>query len=108
EWAAELSRRAKVIRNLPKDVCPENKVTPELASNPRYGLHPIVGGVDECQRWFEHPVHGKELEAICTDVVKRGPALGMTLILATQRPDANSLPTAIGSNLVLRFCLKVM
>lgn len=104
----ELRRRAKVIRNLPKDICPENKVTPELASNKSLGLHPVVIGADECQVWFEHPDHGAEIEAICTDLVKRGPALGMVLILATQRPDAKSLPTGISANAVLRLCLKVM
>ena len=30
----ELRRRTKVIRGLPRDVCPENKVTPELAVQP--------------------------------------------------------------------------
>lgn len=104
----ELRRRAKVIRNLPKDICPENKVTPELASNKSLGLHPIIIGVDECQVLFEHKEHGAELEAICTDLVKRGPALGIVLILATQRPDSKSLPTGISANAILRLCLKVM
>jgi DNA segregation ATPase FtsK/SpoIIIE, S-DNA-T family len=108
ELQAELRRRAKVIRELPRHLCPEYKVTPELASNRRYGLWPIVIGVDECQRWFEHPKHGKELEEICTDLVRRGPALGIMLILATQRPDAKSLPTGISANVSTRFCLKVM
>jgi S-DNA-T family DNA segregation ATPase FtsK/SpoIIIE len=103
----ELRRRAKVIRELPKDLCPENKVTPELASNKSLGLHPIVIGVDECQVWFEHPKHGGEFEEIATDIVKRGPALGMVLVLATQRPDAKSIPTGISANAIMRFCLKV-
>lgn len=103
----EMRRRAKVIRELPKDLCPENKVTTELASKKTLGLHPIVIGVDECQRWFEHPEHGGEIEEICTDLVKRGPALGIVIILATQRPDAKSIPTAISDNAVMRFCLKV-
>ena len=64
--------------------------------------------VDECQVWFEHPKHGGEFEEICTDLVKRGPAVGMVLILATQRPDAKSLPTGISANAALRLCLKVM
>jgi S-DNA-T family DNA segregation ATPase FtsK/SpoIIIE len=104
----ELRRRAKLIRTLAKDgLCPENKVTPDLASKQSLGLHPIVIGVDECQVWFEHPDHGGEFEAICTDLVKRGPALGMILALATQRPDAKSLPTGISANASTRFCLKV-
>jgi S-DNA-T family DNA segregation ATPase FtsK/SpoIIIE len=105
---AQLRRRAKVIRELPRHLCPENKVTPELASDHRHGLHPVVIGVDECQIWFEHPTYGKEFEDICTDLVKRGPALGFVLIVATQRPDAKSLPTGISANVSTRFCLKVL
>jgi S-DNA-T family DNA segregation ATPase FtsK/SpoIIIE len=108
ELQEELRRRARVIRGLPKDICPENKVTPELASTKTLGLHPIGAFCDECQKWFEHPKYGTELEAICTDLVKRGPALGIFLVLATQRPDAKSLPTGISANAVLRMCLKVM
>jgi DNA segregation ATPase FtsK/SpoIIIE, S-DNA-T family len=105
---AEMRRRTKVIRDLPRDVCPENKVTPELASKRSLGLHPIVLAIDECQRWFEHPEHGKEIEAICEDLVRRGPATGIVTLFATQRPDSKSLPTGISSNAVLRFCLRVM
>ncbi|MGW9427485.1 cell division protein FtsK [Streptomyces decoyicus] len=104
----ELRRRAKMIRSLPRDICPESKVTSELANKPKLGLHPIVVGVDECQVWFEHPKHGGEFEEICTDLVKRGPATGIVLLLATQRPDAKALPTGISANASARFCLKVM
>ncbi|MGY0025116.1 cell division protein FtsK [Streptomyces sp. YJ-C3] len=104
----ELRRRTKVIRSLPRDICPESKVTSELASKRSLGLHPIVIGVDECQVLFEHPEHGKEFEEHATDLVKRGPATGMVLFLATQRPDAKSLPTGISANASLRACLKVM
>jgi S-DNA-T family DNA segregation ATPase FtsK/SpoIIIE len=108
EVKAELRRRAKVIKSLPRSRCPESKVTPELASDKSLGLHPIVIGVDECQKVFEDPEHGAEMESICEDVTKRGPALGIVGIFATQRPDAKSLPPGISANAVLRFCLKVM
>ena len=108
ELRYELRRRTKVIRGLPRHRCPESKVTAELASDPALGLWPIVLGVDECQVWFEHPVHGAECEEICTDLVKRGPAVGIIVVLATQRPDAKSLPTGISANASTRFCLKVM
>ncbi|MFJ5270506.1 cell division protein FtsK [Streptomyces sp. NPDC088358] len=104
----ELRRRAKMIRSLPRDICPESKVTSALANKQSLGLHPIVVGVDECQVWFEHDKYGKELEEICTDLVKRGPATGIVLLLATQRPDAKALPTGISANASARFCLKVM
>ncbi|MDX3359753.1 MULTISPECIES: cell division protein FtsK [Streptomyces] len=104
----ELRRRTKVIRSLPRDICPESKVTSALADKRSLGLHPIVVGVDECQVLFEHPEHGKEFEEIITDLVKRGPATGIVVLLATQRPDAKSLPTGISANASARWCLKVM
>ncbi|GAA2218886.1 cell division protein FtsK [Streptomyces indiaensis] len=108
EVKEELRRRAKVIRSLPRARCPESKVTPALASDKRLGLHPIVIGIDECQVLFEHEKYGAEIESICTDITKRGPALGIIGMFATQRPDARSLPPGISANAVLRFCLKVM
>ncbi|MEW1798664.1 cell division protein FtsK [Streptomyces virginiae] len=108
ELKDELRRRAKVIKSLPRSRCPESKVTPELASDKTLGLHPIVAGFDECQVPFEHEKYGAEIEAICTDITKRGPALGIVGMFGTQRPDAKSLPTGISANAVLRFCLKVM
>ncbi|MFI7598415.1 cell division protein FtsK [Actinoplanes sp. NPDC049681] len=108
EIHAEMRRRTKVIRDLPRDLCPENKVTDELASNRKLRLHPIAIGIDECQRGFEHPKYGAEIEEICEDLIRRGPAVAIFLLLATQRPDAKSLPTGISANAVLRFCLKVM
>jgi S-DNA-T family DNA segregation ATPase FtsK/SpoIIIE len=67
-----------------------------------------VVGVDECQRWFKNGEHGKELIAIAEDLVRRGPATGIIVVFATQRPDAKSLPTGISGNAILRFALKVM
>ncbi|WP_314411988.1 cell division protein FtsK [Streptomyces sp. DSM 40484] len=111
DWRAlreELRRRTKVIRSLPRDICPENKVTSTLADKRSLGLHPIVIAVDECQVFFEHGEHGKEFEEIATDLVKRGPATGIVFLAATQRPDAKSLPTGISANASARWCLKVM
>ncbi|MCX5324307.1 cell division protein FtsK [Streptomyces sp. NBC_00120] len=108
ELKTELRRRAKVIKSLPRSRCPESKVTPELANDKSLCLHPIVVGLDECQKGFEHEKYGAEIEEICTDIAKRGPALGIVGMFATQRPDAKSLPPGISANAVLRFCLKVM
>jgi S-DNA-T family DNA segregation ATPase FtsK/SpoIIIE len=108
ELREEMRRRAKLIRSLPLARVPESKVTPELASDKSLRLHPIVLAVDECQRWFEHPKHGAELQEISEDLVRRGPALGIIAAFATQRPDSKSLPTGISGNAVLRWCMKVM
>ncbi len=104
----ELDTRAKTIRELPREQAPENKVTPELASRKGLGLHPLVLAVDECQELFSHPEHGKEAAVLCTAIIKRGPAFGVILLLATQRPDKDSLPTGVSANVGIRFCLRVM
>ncbi|MEU9428508.1 cell division protein FtsK [Streptomyces sp. NPDC048342] len=104
----DLERRAKVISSLPKDKCPENKITPALAANRSLGLHPLVLAIDECQELFSHEKFGKEAGALCTAIIKRGRALGVILLLATQRPDKESLPPAISANVGTRFCLRVM
>jgi DNA segregation ATPase FtsK/SpoIIIE, S-DNA-T family len=107
----EMRRRTKIIRDIAEREparCPENKITAELASDPRLGLHPIAVAMDETQVAFGHPAYGGELEGIATDITKRGPALGIIQILATQRPDKESIPTQISANVVLRFALKLM
>jgi len=104
----ELDTRARTIRELPREQAPENKVTPELASRKSLGLHPLVVAIDECQELFSHPEHGKEAAVLCTAIIKRGPAFGVILLLATQRPDKDSLPTGVSANVGIRFCLRVM
>lgn len=105
----EMRRRARVIRELPHDRCPENKVTSQLADDRDLDLAPIFLGVDECQVWFQHENKAIKAEfiAICTDLVKRGPALGIMCYFATQKPDAKSIPSAIADNAVVRIALKV-
>jgi DNA segregation ATPase FtsK/SpoIIIE, S-DNA-T family len=105
----EMRRRAKVLRALPHDRCPENKVTSELADDRSLGLEPVFVGVDECQTLLDHEDKAvrQEAVALCTDLVKRGPALGIMCYFATQKPDAKSIPSAIADNAVVRICLKV-
>lgn len=105
---AELDKRAKVMRSLPTSRVRENKVTREVCADRSLGLFPDVLIIDEIQEAFTDPDRKAEFESKLATISKRGPALGMILMLATQRPDAKSLPTAVSSNMVIRFCLKVM
>lgn len=111
EMHADLGRRTKTIRDIAENDpqrCPENKITPELASDPGLGLHPVALGLDECQRAFDNKTYGKEIQEITEDLARRGPAVGYIILLATQRVDAKSIPPSISANAVLRWCLKVM
>lgn len=109
EVREEMRRRAKVIRSLSHDECPENKVTDTLASRRDLGLEPIVIGIDECQFLFQHEDKQvrEEATALCSDLCKRGPALGVICYFATQKPDAKSIPTPIADNAVIRLAFKV-
>jgi S-DNA-T family DNA segregation ATPase FtsK/SpoIIIE len=104
---ADMSARYKTIRGLPREVCPEGKVTDALASDRRLGLHPVLWIADECQALYTHPDHGKELAEIVTDLAKRGPAVGIMAWNATQRPSSDAMPTGLTAVSVLRYCLKV-
>jgi S-DNA-T family DNA segregation ATPase FtsK/SpoIIIE len=83
-------------------------VTPQLAARRSLRLHPLVFGVDEAQEAFSHSEYGPMFARYDEQVNKRGPALGIILLLATQRLDAKSLPTGVTSNVSMRFCLRVM
>jgi DNA segregation ATPase FtsK/SpoIIIE, S-DNA-T family len=109
EWLfTECERRSKRIDfYAAKGMCPENKVTPELASLKGSGLHPLVCFVDEIQNLFLHKQFGKSAGEIAEKVVKLGRALGVILIIGTQIPDKDSLPTGITRNVNTRFCLSV-
>jgi S-DNA-T family DNA segregation ATPase FtsK/SpoIIIE len=108
EVHGELERRARVISRLPRDLAPDSKVTPELAAQRALGLHPLVQIIDEAQEVFAHQEFGDEAGKLCEAIIKRGRALGVILILATQRPDSKSLPTGVSTNVGVRFCLRVM
>lgn len=110
----EMRRRARLIRDLPREEAPESKVTSALVSA-RRDLAPACVFVDETQVWFqygekgnkEHKAIREEFAAICTDLVKRGPALGIWLFLASQQVNADTIPTSISNNAVIRICLKI-
>jgi S-DNA-T family DNA segregation ATPase FtsK/SpoIIIE len=104
----EVMRRAAAIKNLPRDVCPEGKLTRQIANRRSLRLAPLVAIFDEVQNMFAHPVYGKEAGELAEFIIKLGRALGVILILATQRPDAASLPTGVSANVSVRFCLRVM
>ncbi|TCP56974.1 S-DNA-T family DNA segregation ATPase FtsK/SpoIIIE [Tamaricihabitans halophyticus] len=111
ELYKDLERRSKVITHIAKTdraACPENKVTPDLSRNPKLGLHLVFAAIDECQELFSHDDYKDEAKKLAEGLIKRGPAMGIILVLATQRPDAQSLPPGVSANAGLRYCLRVM
>jgi DNA segregation ATPase FtsK/SpoIIIE, S-DNA-T family len=105
---AEVMRRTERLKALPRELCPDKRVTRQIAGKSSLKLRPIVAIFDEAQNLFGHPEHGKAAGLDAEFIIKIGPAFGVVLIIATQRPDKASLPTGVSRNVSTRFCLKVM
>jgi S-DNA-T family DNA segregation ATPase FtsK/SpoIIIE len=104
---AEIMRRTERLKALDRAVCPDKRTTRQIAAKRSLKLWPIVCVIDEAQNLFAHPDHGKAAGGDAEFVIKIGPAFGVVLIIATQRPDKASLPTGVSGNVSTRFCLKV-
>jgi len=108
----EMQRRYLLLQQLAraKDPrAPEGKVTRELANDPQARMRPIVFAVDEVQVLFSKACdHRDEAERLLTDLIKRGRAVGVIAIIATQKPDKDSLPTGIRDNVGTRFGMRVL
>jgi S-DNA-T family DNA segregation ATPase FtsK/SpoIIIE len=68
----------------------------------------LVLVVDEAQELFGHSEYGEEAGKLAEAIIKRGRALAVIAVFATQRPDAKSLPTGVSTNVGVGFCLRVM
>lgn len=104
---AEVMNRAARLKKLPRDLCPDKKINREIANRRSLHLAPLLAAFDEVQNLFGHPKLGKNAGDDAVFIIKIGRALGVSLILATQRPDKDSLPTGVSGNVSTRFCLKV-
>ncbi|MEV7968280.1 cell division protein FtsK [Sphaerisporangium sp. NPDC088356] len=103
----EVMRRAAALKALPSDLCPDKRVTRQIADRRSLRLHPLIAIFDECQNLFSHPEFGDKAGDDAEFIIKLGRALGVVLVLATQRPDKDSLPTGVSANVSIRFCLRV-
>ncbi|HYZ37685.1 MAG TPA: cell division protein FtsK [Pseudonocardiaceae bacterium] len=108
ELVEDMNDRYERLRELPNDLCPEGKLTPAIARSKRLGMPLRLVCIDEVQRYLEHTEHGKTILELLTDLVKVGPAVGIMLVLATQKPDSRVMPDSLRGQLGIRFAMKVM
>jgi S-DNA-T family DNA segregation ATPase FtsK/SpoIIIE len=106
DWAlAECARRGDKIKKLRQSgQLPDGKITPEFAARPGSGLHPVFILIDE---FHELLLNRKGVAEKCERVIRRGRALGIMFVLATQIPDANTIPTSITKCVSIRICMSV-
>jgi S-DNA-T family DNA segregation ATPase FtsK/SpoIIIE len=118
ELVTEVQHRFRRMRDLDNDTCPESKITPTMSRDPSLNM-PITGiFIDEVQVPLEErtPVKvqgkmipvGQYIGELLTWLAKKGPAAGIVLVLATQRPDTKTIPSALRAVLGSRFALRVM
>jgi S-DNA-T family DNA segregation ATPase FtsK/SpoIIIE len=118
ELIGEVQGRYRRMRELDDVICPESKLTPQMSRDPALDM-PITGiFIDEVQVPLQDrtpvTVEGKKLTAgdyvgeLLTWLAKKGPAAGIVLVLATQRPDSKTIPSGLRAVLGSRFALRVM
>lgn len=106
---AEAERRGRRIKAAKAaGEAPDGKVTPELARRPGSGLHPVFILIDEVHELFGDAEHGKAAGQAAIRLVKRGRALNIIVVLATQIPDKETVPPSLTRCFNCRWCLAVL
>jgi len=118
ELVAEVQSRYSRMATVDDEVCPESKITPAISRDVDLGMPITAVVIDEVQVYLENPtreqVGGKKttlgvyIADLLTYLVRKGPAAGVVVILATQRPDSNTIPSRLRAVLGSRFALRVM
>ncbi|QRP48096.1 cell division protein FtsK [Amycolatopsis sp. FDAARGOS 1241] len=118
ELVGEVQGRYRRMRDLDDLTCPESKVTPEMSRDSALNMPITAVFIDEVQVPLEDrtpvAVQGRKLTAgeyigeLLTWLAKKGPAAGIVLVLATQRPDSKTIPSGLRAVLGSRFALRVM
>lgn len=105
---AEILRRVKIFNAIGDRLGTDKKLTREVALDPKLDVPVITAFFDEVQNLFAHPKYGDEAGKLAEFIIKIGRSLGIVLVLATQRPDKDSIPTGVSGNVTVRICLRVI
>ena len=118
ELVAETQSRFARMSTLDDEICPESKITPDISRDPSLGMPITAVILDEVQVYLENPTRevvggrkttlGAYIADLLTYLAKKGPAAGIVVILATQRPDSTTIPSRLRAVLGSRFALRVM
>lgn len=94
---------------------PWSESDPDFWHSGASALHPFhLVVIDECQTLFDVTGRSKEDKALVerckravATIVRKGRSAGWCVMLLTQKPTADSIPTNIRDNCVVRFALRV-
>jgi hypothetical protein len=94
----EIQRRGELLSELAEEDherVPNGQLTKELSQDPGLSLQPIITFIDEIQWAFKHPKYGKDIINLVEDIAKTGQYVGIWLVVGTQRPDVESIPSQV-------------
>lgn len=63
--------------------------------------------VDEVQEYLQHPTHGKLILELLVYLARVAPAVGVPVMLSTQKPDDTACPSVLRDQHQARFSLRV-
>jgi DNA segregation ATPase FtsK/SpoIIIE, S-DNA-T family len=108
----DVQDRYNRLSELPPDVCPEGKLTREIARDPRFRMPVRVLVLDEFQEWFDLGEISKDIAALLVFLLKVAPGAGVSVIGATQKPSGIGTGqvaqqfTSFRDNFAVRFGLR--
>jgi DNA segregation ATPase FtsK/SpoIIIE, S-DNA-T family len=114
EIKQDIGRRNDRLTQLPPSICPEGKLTREIARNPSYGMPVRLVVLEEFQVYYELPEQdtNKQIANLLTYLASVGPSAGVIILSSTQKPsgvgsgDVARLFTRYRDNHQIRFALR--
>ncbi len=112
---AHINRVNEVLSGLPVDMCPEGKLTPQLARDRRFpDLRVWMLVMEEFQAYYEldDKDASAEIASLLSFIMAQGPSAGVILLSCTQKPSGigsgqvANLFTRFRDNHTARFALK--
>ncbi|MCM2393070.1 cell division protein FtsK [Streptomyces albipurpureus] len=107
ELKADVEDRYHRLSELPLHICPEGKLTPEISRDRKLNMPLTLVVVDEVQEYLQHPTHGKTVLELLVYLARVAPAVGVPVMLSTQKPDDTACPSVLRDQHQARFSLRV-
>jgi S-DNA-T family DNA segregation ATPase FtsK/SpoIIIE len=107
ELKADVEDRYHRLSELPLHICPEGKLTPELSRDKKLNMPLTLVVIDEVQEYLQHPVYGQVLLELLVFLARVAPAVGVSVLLSTQKPDDTACPPKLRDQCQARFSLRV-
>ncbi len=107
ELKADVEDRYHRLSELPLHICPEGKLTPEISRDRKLNMPLTLVAVDEVQEYLQHPTHGKTILELLVYLARVAPAVGVSVMISTQKPDDTACPSVLRDQHQARFSLRV-